>query len=151
MTVELEALEDANEPGVYLVQVCEYPAANKQMRAYQVYTLDDMMDWCQQRGARAHGIVYGWHGPLRAADTEVLDDPTETGYYAVWMQPWPAQTPKFKEMRVCVWRNDTWYDQYGWAKQYGNVLGWVGPFPMLPIEPQWLLQHEAEQAAEIGL
>lgn len=149
--IELESLEDPSAPGTYLVQVCEYPAANKQMRAYQVYQFADN-HWQEQRGgARAHGVVYGHVGPLRAAQMESLDDPTEVGYYVVWMQPWPGQSPHLKQMRVCVWRRGVWHDQYGWAKEYGSVLGWLGPFPMLRPEPQWLLQHEAEEAAEIGL
>ena len=152
MTIQLEVLDDPVEPGFYIVEVCEYPAANADRRAYQLFRLDDKAQWHEQRHpARKEMIVYGWHGPLVLADMESLDDPTQVGYYAVWLQPWPGQSPHFKEMRVCIWRRGAWYDQYGWAKQYGNVLGWVGPFPMLRAELPWLRMHEKEEAEDIGL
>lgn len=149
--IELEALDDVTEAGFYLVQVCEYPEANAKSRAYQVYEFNERHEWFEKlHGARAHAQVYGWHGPLHLGDMEVLDDPTEMGYYAVLLQPWPNQTPKYKQFRVCVWRRDAWHDQYGFAKQYGNVLGWIGPFQALPVM-HWLKQHEQEEAEDIGL
>ena len=151
MTIQLEVLEDATEPGAYMVEVCEYPAANDQRRAYQVFRLDERNGWQERmHPARRESIIYGWYGPIQLDDLEALDDPSEMGYYVVLLQPWPGQTPKFKELRVCVWRRDAWHDQYGFAKQYGNVLGWVGPFPWL-VETHWLKQHEKELAEEIGL
>lgn len=152
MTIQLEVLDDPVEPGFYIVEVCEYPAANADRRAYHVFQLDECGEWHEQRHpARKEMVVYGWHGPLDVAQFESLEDPTETGYYAVWLQPWPGQTPHFKEMRVCIWRRGAWYDQYGWAKHYGNVLGWIGPFPMLRGDLPWLRKHEQEEAEEIGL
>lgn len=149
---QLEVLDDPVEPGSYIVEVCEYPTARSDARAYHIYRFDDRAQWHEQRHpARKEMIVYGWHGPLVLADMESLDDPTQVGYYAVWLQPWPGQSPHFKEMRVCIWRRGAWYDQYGWAKQYGNVLGWVGPFPMLRAELPWLRMHEKEEAEDIGL
>lgn len=152
--IDLEALEEATEPGHYFVQLCEYPAANKRARAYQIYRLDERHGWWERMGgARKEAIIFGWHGPLRLEDMETFDDPTETGYYAVWLQPWPGKhaAPNFKEFRVCIWRRGAWHDQYGWAKQHGNVLGWIGPFPMLPIEVPWVKQNEKEEAEDIGL
>lgn len=157
--IDLESLDDVTEDGFYLVQVCEYPEASPKARAYQVYRFNTWVGdsfkategWFERlHGARAHALVYGWHGPLDVRDMESLDDPTEMGYYAVWLQPWPNQTPKYKQFAVCVWRRGAWYDQYGYAKQYGNVLGWVGPFQDLPVM-HWLKQHEQEEAEDIGL
>lgn len=149
--IELESLEDASEDGFYLVQVCEYPDADKKRRVYQVYRFNEQHEWFERlHGARTHAVIYGWHGPLRLANMEALDDPNEMGYYVVLLQPWPGQSPKFKEFRVCVWRRGAWYDQYGFAKQYGNVIAWAGPFQSLPETP-WLAQHEREEAEDIGL
>lgn len=149
--IELEALDDVTEAGHYMVQVCEYPAADAKRRTYQVFQFNDQYEWWEKlHGARSHAVVYGWHGPLRLKNMEPLEDPTETGYYAVLLQPFPGQTPKFKQFRVCVWRRGAWYDQYGFAKQYGNVLAWAGPFPELPVT-HWLAQHEKEEAEDIGL
>lgn len=154
MTVQLEVLDDPTEPGLYMVEVCEYPTANAAARAYQLFRLDEHGNWHEQRHpARKEMIVYGWHGPLDAGNLEALDDPTQVGYYVVLLQPYPGPhaAPHFKELRVCIWRRDTWYDQYGWAKQHGNVLGWYGPFPMLRVELPWLRMHEQEEAGDIGL
>lgn len=154
MTVQLEVLDDPVEPGPYIVEVCEYPTARADARAYHVYRFDERHGWLERlHAARTEAIVYGWHGPLLLDDLESLDDPTETGYYAVWLQPYPGKhaAPNFKEMRVCIWRRGAWYDQYGWAKQHGNVLGWLGPFPMLNVELPWKRQHEKEEAEDIGL
>lgn len=152
MTIQLEVLDDPVEPGFYVVEVCEYPAANADRRAYHVFQLDECGEWHEQRHpARKEMVVYGWHGPLALADMESLDDPTQVGYYVAWLQPWPSQSPHIKEMRVCIWRRGAWYDQYGWAKQYGNVLGWIGPFPMLRGDLPWLRMHEQEEAGDIGL
>lgn len=154
MTVQLEVLEDPTEPGFYMIEVCEYPQARADARSYHVFQLDEGGEWRERNHpARKEMVVYGWHGPLDVAQLESLEDPTELGYYAVLLQPWPGQygNPAYKEMRVCIWRRGAWYDQYGWAKQYGNVLGWLGPFPMLQVELPWLRMHEQEEAAEIGL
>lgn len=152
MTIQLEVLDDPVEPGHYIVEVCEYPTANAAARSYRVFRLDDSGQWQEQRHpARSETIVYGWHGPLSLNDMESLDDPTQVGYYVVWLQPWPGQSPHFKELRVCIWRRGAWYDCYGWAQQYGNVLGWVGPFPMLRVELPWIRQHEKEEAEDIGI
>jgi len=157
--IDLESLDDVTAEGFYFVQVCEYPAADAKRRAYQVYRFNTDVGerfeategWFEKlHGARAHAQVYGWFGPLHLGDMEVLDDPTEMGYYAVLLQPWPGQSPKFKEFRVCVWRRGVWHDQYGFAKQYGNVLGWVGPFPALPVMP-WMKLQEQQEAEDIGL
>ena len=149
---QLEVLEDPTVAGNYMVEVCEYPVANKDARAYQLFRLDDRAQWHEQRHpARADMIVHGWHGPIALDDLEAFDDPTEMGYYVVLLQPWPGQSPNVKEMRVCIWRRGAWYDQYGWAKQYGNVLGWGGPFPLLRVELPWMRQHEREEAEDIGL
>lgn len=158
--IELESLEDVSVEGFYFVQVCDYPTIAPKARANHVFRFNPGLGeqfgqtegWFEKlHGSRAYTRVYGWYGPLRLRDMEVLDDPSEMGYYAVLLQPWPNQSPKFKEFRVCVWRRNAWYDQYGWAKQYGNVLGWIGPFPMLPEAPPWLKQHEKEEAEDIGL
>lgn len=152
MTIQLEVLDDPVEPGFYMVEVCEYPTANLYGRAYQVFYLDDAAQWHEQRHpARAEMVVHGWYGPIAFDDMEALDDPTEMGYYVAWLQPWPKQTPEHKELRVCIWRRGQWYDAYGWAKQYGEVLGWLGPFPLLRVELPWVRQHEKEEAEEIGL
>lgn len=152
MTIQLEVLDDPTEPGYYIVEVCEFPTANADRREYHLFQLDEDGKWFEQRHpARKDMIVYGWHGPIAISDLEALEDPQQMGYYAVLLQPWPNQTPKFKEMRVCIWRRGAWYDRYGWSKQYGNVLGWAGPFPMLSVEPVWVKQHEKEEAEEIGL
>lgn len=152
MTTLLEVLDDPTEPGHYLVEVCEFPTANPNRREYRVFQLDERAQWIEQKHpARAHMIVYGWHGPIALNDLEALDDPQQLGYYVVWLQPWPNQAPKTRELRVCIWRRGAWYDRYGWSKQYGNVLGWAGPFPMLSGEPAWLKQHEKEEAEEVGL
>lgn len=154
MTLQLEVLDDPTEPGSYMVEVCEYPTARADARAYHVFRLDEEGSWHEQRHpARKDMIVYGWHGPLDIDQLESLDDPTQLGYYVVLLQPWPGKhgAPHFKELRVCIWRRGAWYDQYGWAKQYGNVLGWLGPFPMLQVELPWRRMHEKEEAEDIGL
>ncbi|AHB12037.1 hypothetical protein Sano_17 [Xylella phage Sano] len=149
--LELEALEDVTEAGFYIVQVCDYPTINSKRRAYHVFEFNDRFGWFETlHKSRTYTQIYGWYGPLSLNDMEVLDDPSEMGYYAVLLQPWPGQSPHYKQFRVCVWRRDAWHDQYGFAKQYGNVIGWLGPFPFLP-ETHWLKQHEKEEAEDIGL
>jgi len=151
MSVLLEVLDDPSKAGAYLVELCEYPAANPDARTYQVFRFEEP-SWVEtQMPSRSAAVVHGWYGPLDAKQLESLDDPFEMGYYVVLLQPWPAQTPSYKRMEVCVWRRGTWYDKYGFAKQYGNVFGWIGPFPMLRVDLPWLRQHEKEEAEDIGL
>lgn len=152
MIVQLEVLDDATEPGCYLVEACEYPAANPNARSYQIFQLAENGTWQEGRHpSRKDMIVCGWHGPVALDDLEAFDDPSAVGYYVVLLQPWPGQSPHVKEMRVCIWRNNQWFDQYGWAAQYGNVLGWLGPFPLLRVELPWMRMHEKQEAESIGL
>lgn len=153
MTVQLEVLDDPSAPGFYMVEVCDYPTANHNTRSYHVFQFDGhYFEWCEGRHpSRKNMIVYGWHGPIELDQLETLDDPTATGYYVVLLQPWPGQSPHYKKLEVCIWRRGAWYDKYGWAKQYGNILGWLGPFPMLQVDVPWVRQNEKEEAEDIGL
>ena len=150
--LQLEPLDDPIQPGLYVVEVCQYPKANADSRAYRLFEFDPVKKWTDPKYPRGYDpVIYAWYGPIEASKMEPIFDPEEMGYYAVHLQPWPRESPQYTELNFCVWRRGAWYDVYGWAKQYGNVLGWLGPFPLLPVEMPWLQQHEKELAEEIGL
>lgn len=149
--IHLEPLEEPTQPGVYFVEVCQYPSANADSRAYKVYNYTLDAEWYDLRHASLHGaIVYGWYGPL---DEDFMHEgePDEEGYYVAHVQPWPNAAPHVYEVRPAVWRRGEWHDEYGWTKQQGNVIRWDGPFPQLVPPPPWVAQHEKELAEEIGL
>lgn len=150
MTLYLEVLDDPTEHGYYVVEVCEYPAANKDARAYHVFQFNG--EWVDGKQPARNGmVVHAWFGPVQLDELEALEDPEKLGYYVVLLQPWPNTSPNAYRTEICIWRRGAWYDKYGWAKQYGNVLGWLGPLPMLRVELPWVRQHQKEEAEDIGL
>jgi hypothetical protein len=149
---QLEVLEDPKTPGFYMVQRHPYPGINANSVEYVVDEFKARVGFISQlHPSLKQCVVDGWFGPIAHDDLDIFDTPTEEGYYVGLLQPWPNQSPTYHKLEVLVWRRGNWYDKYGWAKQYGNVYGWIGPFPMLVPAQPWVAQHEKELAEEIGL
>jgi hypothetical protein len=157
---QLEVLDDPTVEGMYAVELTRNPTIVHDPRMYSVMRWANGMWWerrpsLQKPFVPFNGLVLGWAGPMQYNDIEVLEDPPEFGFYAIWHHPFPTALPAHKEMEIAVWlpelgqKRGRWWDNYGWNRHHGLVDGWIGPLPMLSRKPMWLLKRE--EGEDIGL
>lgn len=162
MTIQLEVLDDPSSDGLYAVELSRNPTIVHDPRMYAIMRWQDNIWWERRPSLQTpfvpfKGTVLGWAGPFDNDDCEVFDPPEEFGFYLIWHKPYPNALPHHAEFEMAVWmpepsrKTGRWWDNYGWNRHHGTVLGWIGPLPMLSRKPMWLERREDEEAKELGL